>query len=232
MASLPQMYWPVTEAGLQATSSGVPARDDLAAVRARAPGRGRRRSRRGGWSPRRARRRGRCCRGRAGAESVSSSFWLSRGCRPMRRLVENVEHAAQLRADLRGEPDALAFAARERGRGAVEREVAEADRVEEAQAVAYLAQDEAGDLRLALVELELVEGGDRVFDRERGVLARCLGCRRGRRATRAASAGPRQSGHSTGETSSSRASRTRSFGALCMRSRRCRTAPFQSLSYL
>ncbi len=33
---------------------------------------------------------------------------------PDRRLVEHIEHAGQPRADLRGEPDALAFAARQR----------------------------------------------------------------------------------------------------------------------
>jgi hypothetical protein len=36
-----------------------------------------------------------------------------------RRLVEHVEHARQARADLRGEPDALALAARQRAGGAV-----------------------------------------------------------------------------------------------------------------
>ena len=36
------------------------------------------------------------------------------------RLVEHVEHAAQVGAELRGEPDALGFAAAERVGGAVE----------------------------------------------------------------------------------------------------------------
>ena len=45
--------------------------------------RGRRRSRRCGSPPRRARRRSRCCRGRAGAASVPSSRALSRWCRPI-----------------------------------------------------------------------------------------------------------------------------------------------------
>ena len=40
-----------------------------------------------------------------------------------RRLVEHVEHAGQARADLRGEPDALALAARQGARGAVQRQV-------------------------------------------------------------------------------------------------------------
>jgi hypothetical protein len=49
-------------------------------------------------------------------------------------LVEHVEHAGQAGADLRGEPDALAFAARQRAGGARQRQVIEADIVEEASA--------------------------------------------------------------------------------------------------
>ena len=48
------------------------------------------------------------------------------------RLVEHIEHARQPGADLRGEPDALAFAARQRAGIAAEREIIEADIVEEA----------------------------------------------------------------------------------------------------
>ena len=44
-----------------------------------------------------------------------------------RRLVEDVEHADELRADLRREPQALRLAAGERRAGAVEVEVADAD---------------------------------------------------------------------------------------------------------
>ena len=44
-----------------------------------------------------------------------------------RRLVEHVEHAGQLRSDLRRQPDALPFAARQRRGAAAEREVADAD---------------------------------------------------------------------------------------------------------
>ena len=60
-----------------------------------------------------------------------------------RRLVEHVEHAGQVRADLRRQPDALAFAARQRRRAAPEREIADADIVEEPQPVADFAQDPA-----------------------------------------------------------------------------------------
>ena len=58
-----------------------------------------------------------------------------------RRLVEHVEHAGEVRADLRGQPDALPFAARQRGRAAGQREVADADVVEEAQPILDLLQD-------------------------------------------------------------------------------------------
>ncbi len=48
-----------------------------------------------------------------------------------RRLVEHVRDALQVGAQLRGEADALRFAAGQRWRGAIEREVAEADFLEE-----------------------------------------------------------------------------------------------------
>ena len=60
-------------------------------------------------------------------------------------FVEDVEDAAQARADLGGEADALAFAAGERGGGAVEREVVEADGVEEFEALDDLALEAVGD---------------------------------------------------------------------------------------
>ena len=76
-----------------------------------------------------------------------------------RRLVEHVEDAHQLRADLGREADALALAARERRRRAVERQVADADVVEEAEAVADLLQDLGGDRALALGERQRREPG-------------------------------------------------------------------------
>ena len=60
-----------------------------------------------------------------------------------RRLVEDVEDADELRADLRREPDALRLAARERRGGAVELEVADADVVEEREPLPDLLQDPA-----------------------------------------------------------------------------------------
>ena len=51
-----------------------------------------------------------------------------------RRLVEDVEHADQPAADLAGQADPLRFAAGERRRGAVERQVVEADVEQESRA--------------------------------------------------------------------------------------------------
>ncbi len=87
-----------------------------------------------------------------------------------RRLVEHVEHALELAADLGGEPDALALAAREARRRAIEREIAHADVVEEAEAVADLLQHLVGDLALLVAELERRHHAAQVGDRHRGEL--------------------------------------------------------------
>ena len=92
-----------------------------------------------------------------------------------RRLVEDVEHARQARADLAGEADALALAARQGAAGAVEVEIIEPDIVEEAEPLVDLLEDRAGDLVLGRGEL-LVEGrepGERVGDRAARWTARC-----------------------------------------------------------
>ena len=54
-----------------------------------------------------------------------------------RRLIENIENAAQSRADLRGQADALGFAAGERGGGAIESEIAEAYIEKKIEALGY-----------------------------------------------------------------------------------------------
>ncbi len=59
---------------------------------------------------------------------------------PDRRLVEDVKHAGQAAADLRGESDALRLAAGKRRRGTHKREVAEPDVEQEAQPRADLVQ--------------------------------------------------------------------------------------------
>ena len=65
-----------------------------------------------------------------------------------RGLVEDVEDAREAGADLGGEADALALAARERAAGAVEVEIVEPDIVEEAEALVDLLEDGLGDLVL------------------------------------------------------------------------------------
>ena len=76
---------------------------------------------------------------------------------PDRRLVEDVEHADELRSDLRREPETLRLAARERLRRAVELEVADADVLEEHEPLAHLLQDPPADQLLGLRQLELVD---------------------------------------------------------------------------
>ena len=75
------------------------------------------------------------------------------------RLVENIQNAAQPRADLRGQADALGFAAGERGRGTVEAQVVQPDFGEELKTVADLLDEARGDLPLAFGERP---GGGRI----------------------------------------------------------------------
>src|SRR3954467_6944451 len=57
------------------------------------------------------------------------------------RIVEDVEHARQARADLAGQADALALAAGKRARGAVQVDIIETDIVEEAEPLVNLLED-------------------------------------------------------------------------------------------
>ena len=66
------------------------------------------------------------------------------------RLVEDVEHAHQARADLRRQADALRLAAGERVGGAVDRQVVEADIDEEAEPRLDLFEDLTRDDALAV----------------------------------------------------------------------------------
>ena len=58
-----------------------------------------------------------------------------------RRLVEDVAHAAQVRSELRGEPDTLCLAARERWSRAIECEIAESDVFQESEPAPELGQE-------------------------------------------------------------------------------------------
>ncbi len=81
------------------------------------------------------------------------------------RLVEDIEHAHQARADLRGEADALAFAAGERCRRARERQIAEADGLQKFEARANFAQDLLRDDGHIARELQLVHEFQLLRDR-------------------------------------------------------------------
>ncbi len=87
-----------------------------------------------------------------------------------RGLVEHVHHADQPGADLGGEPDALRLAAGEGVGAAVERQVVQADVDQKAQPVADLLDDLLGDLALGAGQVELVEEGQALVDRQGGQL--------------------------------------------------------------
>ena len=85
-----------------------------------------------------------------------------------RRLVEDVEHADELRADLCREPQPLRLAARQRLCGTVELEIADADIGEERESLPDLLHDPVPDQLLGRSEVELVEEPQGAGDREPG----------------------------------------------------------------
>ena len=85
-------------------------------------------------------------------------------------FVEHVEHADQVRADLRRQADALPFPAGERRGATAEREIAHADIVQEPQALLNLFQDALGDDRFPVGEIQTVEHGERFGDRQVDVI--------------------------------------------------------------
>ena len=79
------------------------------------------------------------------------------------RLVENVENTAQARADLRGQSNALSFAAGERGGGTIQAEIAETYSKQKIDAFRDLFERARGDFFLSGGKLRknLVHGGTR-----------------------------------------------------------------------
>ncbi len=77
------------------------------------------------------------------------------------RLVEDVEHASEIRANLGGQANALSLAARQRRCAPAERQIPDTDVVEKMQAVANLTKNPARDQRFAIAQLLLVEDADR-----------------------------------------------------------------------
>ena len=87
-----------------------------------------------------------------------------------RGLVEDVHDPDQAGADLGREPDPLRLAAGERARRAIEREVADADVLEEGEPFGDLAHDQARDRLLGLGHLEALDPLGRGARRHRAVL--------------------------------------------------------------
>ena len=87
-----------------------------------------------------------------------------------RRLVEHVQHAGELRSDLRRQANPLPFSARQRRRAPAEREIAHADVGQKPQAIADFAHDPSGDEQLALGELDDLEEREHFRDGEADVL--------------------------------------------------------------
>ncbi len=73
-------------------------------------------------------------------ERIEQAVVIAR-VQPDGRLVQNIQHAAKLGADLRRQADALRFAARKRGGGTRQAQVIETDGGEKLQAVADLFDD-------------------------------------------------------------------------------------------
>src|SRR3990170_1800625 len=109
------------------------------------------------------------------------------------RLIEDVTDATQVRAELRGQADALRLAAGERGRGAIEREVVQAHLFEELKPRDELRQDVARDLGRAAAQPQPADeplggldgqGGElgnvpmlKAHGERRGVEAHAVACR-------------------------------------------------------
>ena len=94
--------------------------------------------------PRRARRPARCCPGPEARQAGEQPVGVA-GMQPGGRLVEDVADADQPRADLGRQPDPLELAAGERVGPAAERQVAQADAVEERQPAGDLADQRRAD---------------------------------------------------------------------------------------
>ena len=89
---------------------------------------------------------------------------------PDRGFVEHIQHAGEVRADLRRQSNALPFSARQRRRASAEREVPDAHVIQEAHAVLDLPQDALGDDRFAVGQLDAVEDAQCLGDRQLDVV--------------------------------------------------------------
>jgi hypothetical protein len=83
---------------------------------------------------------------------------------PDARLIEDVQHPDEARADLSRQTNSLSFAPRQRAGRPVERQIVEPDVHQEAESLADLLEDAARDRRLALGQGQPVEERGRVLD--------------------------------------------------------------------
>ena len=83
-----------------------------------------------------------------------------------RRLIQHVADAAELRSELRGQPDALRLAAAQGRRRAVQTEVAQSHLMQEPQARVQLAGDVARDRPLPVVERQGAQRGRQRLHRQ------------------------------------------------------------------
>ncbi len=84
------------------------------------------------------------------------------------RLVEDVAHAAQVGAELRREPDALRFAARQRRRRAVEREIRQPDLVQKIEPRFQFGDEVARDFGFPAFQRDIAEHRVDLADGEPG----------------------------------------------------------------
>ena len=73
------------------------------------------------------------------------------------RLVEDIQNADEARADLRGQPDTLAFAAGKRGGRARKRQITQAHRLQKRQPGANFAHDLLGNDGHGAGQLQIVD---------------------------------------------------------------------------
>src|SRR4030095_1696531 len=83
-----------------------------------------------------------------------------------RRFVEDVKHPGQIGATLRGQPDALSLAARERRGTPSKCEIADADIVKKSQPILDFTKNAFGNDRFAIGQLEAFENLQRFRDRQ------------------------------------------------------------------
>src|SRR5207249_2535029 len=86
-----------------------------------------------------------------------------------RRLVEHVKHSAKLRSNLSRQANSLPFAARQRRRRSIERQITEPYGFQKPEPSLDFPQNEARDLLFALAKIDSIKSLDGIFDRHRRI---------------------------------------------------------------